>query len=252
MTVSTDPGPVNRAAAAHAPAPAPVDVIEAALRRIVRPGGVAELRALNYTERADGKFAETISGVFEYANLRAMAEHAQRLTRHASGVYVTLNPLKRQALALANNRVRVARKDETAADRDVAERYWLPVDIDPARRSGVSATDEEKAKARQTARAVYGFLRAKGWPAPLVADSGNGFHLLYRIALPADDGGFVKRCLEALAARFDNEFASVDTTLYNPARICKVYGTVARKGDATAERPHRLTRILTDPEGDHG
>ena len=31
-------------------------------------------------------------------------------------------------------------------------------------------------------------MTSLGWPAPIVIDSGNGFHLLYRIHLPNDDG----------------------------------------------------------------
>jgi len=27
--------------------------------------------------------------------------------------------------------------------------------------------------------------------------------------------------------------------VFNPARICKLYGTLSRKGDSTPERPHR-------------
>jgi hypothetical protein len=235
-----------------APEPASVETIEAALRRIVKPGAVSELRALNFTERPGSRYSETMSGVFDYSHLRLMAEQAHRLTRHASGVYATINPLKSEALALACNRVRVAGKGDTVTDQDVEARYTLPIDIDPVRRSGVSATDDEKEKAREVARAVYRFLRDRGWPAPLTADSGNGFHALYRIDLPCDDGGLVKRCLESLASRFDTEFASVDTTLHNPARIIRVCGTLNRKGDSTVSRPHRLTRILTDPEGDHG
>jgi hypothetical protein len=40
----------------------------------------------------------------------------------------------------------------------------------------------------------------------------------------------------------------VDKTTFNAARICKLYGTVARKGSHLPERPHRLTRLLAGPE----
>ncbi len=92
------------------------------------------------------------------------------------------------------------------------------------------------------------YLSSVGWPDPIVADSGNGGHLLYRIDLPTDDGGLVRRCLTALAARFDDSAVNVDQKVHNPARICKLYGTVAGKGDNTVERPHRMSHIIGAPE----
>lgn len=78
--------------------------------------------------------------------------------------------------------------------------------------------------------------------------SGNGAHLLYRIDLPADDGGIVQRCLEALAAAYDDDAVKVDRTVFNPARVVKLYGTRARKGDNMSERPHRQAGIIKAPE----
>ena len=57
----------------------------------------------------------------------------------------------------------------------------------------------------------------------------------------------VKRCLRALAARFNTDLVAVDEGMYNASRICKVYGTTARKGDNTEDRPHRVSRILEAP-----
>lgn len=41
---------------------------------------------------------------------------------------------------------------------------------------------------------------------------------------------------------------NVDKGVFNAARIWKLYGTMACKGDHTDERPHRLSKILTYPE----
>jgi hypothetical protein len=40
---------------------------------------------------------------------------------------------------------------------------------------------------------------------------------------------------------------NVDVSVFNAARISKVYGTMACKGDDVPERPHRLSRILDAP-----
>ncbi|MCX6697158.1 MAG: hypothetical protein NTV84_06300, partial [Methanoregula sp.] len=99
------------------------------------------------------------------------------------------------------------------------------------------------------AREVSFFLSGKGFPAPIIADSGNGAHLLYAINLPNDDTNreLVKRCLDALAFRFDDAIAKIDTTNHNAARIWKLYGTMSRKGDNTKDRPHRRSSIIAAP-----
>ena len=127
-------------------------------------------------------------------------------------------------------------------------RRWLLVDVDPVGPAGVSATDEEKDEARRVVGSVRDDLATREWPAPMVVDSGNGFHLWYRLELPADDGGLVERCLKALAARHDTPAATVDTSCFNPSRLVKLPGTFARKGDSTDDRPHRLARVLEVPQ----
>jgi hypothetical protein len=118
-----------------------------------------------------------------------MARAALELTPYARGVYFTLNPLKPDLLARRANRVAWAEEGEQAGDKDVLCRRWLLVDADPLRDPLVSSTDAEKALALEAIRGVRDFLGGRGWPAPVLGDSGNGYHLLYRIDLPADDGG---------------------------------------------------------------
>ena len=115
-------------------------------------------------------------------------------------------------------------------------------------RPGISSTDEEKQAALDRVNAVRQQMTEWHWPAPILADSGNGWHLLYRIDQPVDDGGLVERCLKALDQRFSDSQVKIDTTVHNPARITKCYGTWARKGDSTPTRPHRQSRILEVPD----
>jgi len=81
--------------------------------------------------------------------------------------------------------------------------------------------------------------------------SGNGFHLLYRLPDLANNDAstsLISRSLKALSARFSNVTVHIDETVFNAARISKAYGTFARKGDHTPERPYRLSRMLDVPE----
>lgn len=129
----------------------------------------------------------------------------------------------------------------TTSDRDILRRLWFPIDYDPARPSQISSTDVEHEAAIARAREVFAYLHSLGWPDPIIADSGNGGHQLYKIDLPndAESTDLLKRCLQVLSLRFSDDLVSVDETVFNASRIWKVYGTVACKGDSTLERPHR-------------
>jgi hypothetical protein len=221
------------------------DTLATWLGLFVEPGQVTELRALRVVQRYGRP--QTVAGFFDAGHLDDMAAQAIRLTPEAAGVYFIPNALSPDLLARRCNRVAAADTGLLAGDGHVIARRWLLVDADPVRVGGVSATDAEKANAARTIRAVRDWLRGRGWPGPVLADSGNGFHLLYRIDLPADDGALVRRALRALAARFDTDAVKIDQAVYNAARIVKLYGTASRKGDSTPERPHRRSRVLEVP-----
>jgi len=168
-----------------------------------------------------------------------------------SGCYFTLNEVNPALLARRANRlkVRLGRHDATTSDNDIAHRWWLPIDIDPVRPSGVSSTDLQHSQALELASSIRVFLEGEGWPDPMIGDSGNGAHLLYPITLPNDEEsrGLIRRMLEFLDARFSSNRCRVDTANFNAARIWKIYGTISRKGDHTPERPHRRSHLLQSP-----
>jgi hypothetical protein len=212
--------------------------IREALDVLFEPDHVAELRAF--------KGKRTASGYFDDHD--ALAREAERLDKERYQVYVTLNEVNPDLLARAANRVKEYPKS-TTSDNDIVWRRWLPLDFDPVRPSDVSSTEEEKKAAELRAREVREYLREQSWPDPVVGDSGNGFHLLFRIDLPntQESRDLVKSVLEALAFRFDDERVKVDTGVHNAARIWKLYGTVARKGDFVQNRPHRRSTVLRVP-----
>ncbi|MCA9054445.1 MAG: hypothetical protein KDA75_11440, partial [Planctomycetaceae bacterium] len=225
-----------------------VAVVTDWLRLLIDPDGVVELRALK-CQASNYRKPHTRSGFFDGEHLEEMDRRAVILSRDvAPGVYLTLNPVHRDLLSRRCNRVDVAESGTLATDANITCRRWLLVDADPIRIADVSSTNAEKALALETVEAVRIHLREQGWPEPILADSGNGYHLLYRIDLPVDDGGLVERCLKALAGRFDNVAVKIDTKVFNPSRIVKLYGTASRKGDNTPERPHRRSRILETPD----
>ncbi len=213
------------------------------IRMLAAPGQVTEVRAIT----DDG----IASGYFDSAEALAVKVDPLDAIPTVQGIYITLNPVDPALFSRRANRIkmRLGVKDATTADSDILRRRWLPIDIDPVRPSGVSSTDAEHAAALTTARKVAAFLTEQGFPAPILADSGNGAHLLYRIDLPNDDASkvLVKHCLEILDTICGDRTATVDTANYNAARIWKLYGTMSRKGDNTTTRPHRRSAILEAP-----
>lgn len=212
--------------------------IRRAIATLFEPGDVVELRAF--------KDRTTASGYFD--DFEELAEQAAKLDGRGFAVYVTLNPADPALLARAQNRVKLHPK-ATTSDADIVCRRWLPVDFDPVRPADVSSTNKEKQAALRRAGEVGDHLREQGWPEPVVGDSGNGAHLLYRVDLPNDRESLelVRGVLEALSFEFSDERVSVDTSTSNAARIWKLYGTTARKGDDTEDRPHRVSRLLKVP-----
>lgn len=202
-----------------------------------------ELRAL---ARVHGQH-HTTSGYFDdhLALMRAACERSGRDT----GVYVTINPVHPALLARGpKNTLRRASSGDTTGDRDVRQRRSLLIDVDPVRPAGISSSHEEHAAAIALSRTIRTELRGLGWPEPILADSGNGGHLIYAVDLPVDDGGLVRRVLAKLAMQFGSSDLVVDERVFNPARISKIYGTLTRKGEDTVDRPHRLARILEAPD----
>jgi hypothetical protein len=225
--------------------------IERALA-ILAPQGVVEVRAAGQDKSATKAFKLAWSGFYDANDPDNRAKLARDVcsyldSERVTAVWVTLNPCKPGLLARAANRIQQGPKFSSTANHEIESIRWLPFDWDPKRETGISSTDEEKACAEVGAKALQEALRARGWPEGLLADSGNGFHLLYRVDLRADESGLIERVLKACAEQFAAG-CDFDTGNHNPARIWKLYGTVARKGDEIPGRPHRLSRIVSTPD----
>lgn len=213
--------------------------IRRAAELIMGPGSVHELRIPKAGRE------KTISGYFNDPLKLAQCAADLDGTGKYAGVYITLNPCNPALLARCCNRVRPY-AEVTTSDHDILKRCWLLIDCDPKRPAGISSTDREHGRAITTACGAWDDLRGAGFGDPVVADSGNGGHLLYRVDLPNDSRAtdLIQRVLIGVAARCAPDDVDIDLTVYNPARICKLYGTMARKGDSTPDRPHRRSCIL--------
>lgn len=216
--------------------------ITAAARLIMAPGEVHEARIPKAGRRG------TISGYFD--NPGSLANAVLAYDGDVPGIYITLNPVNPALLARAANRLK-ERAELSAADHDITRRRWLLIYCDPVKPAGVSSTDREHGRAITVATCgVWDYLRQFAFGDPIVADSGNGCHLLYRLDVQNDlrATATVKRILADVAEACGTDDVSVDTGVYNAGRITKLYGTLTRKGDDLPERPHRRSHILEAPE----
>lgn len=220
------------------------NAVKQAITTLIEPGSVFEVRAV---DAKLGKQYRTgvVSGFSDNAD--SVITALPSLTK-ATAVYITMNPVIPDLLARRCNRLDYADKGATTADANIVKRRFLLIDVDPTRPAGISSTDAEKEHAKKLAQAIRDHLTTLGWPSPVVGDSGNGWHLLYRIDVATADDGLVANVLKALAEKFDNDHCKVDQTTFNPSRITKLYGTMACKGDSTPSRPHRMSRLIQIPE----
>jgi hypothetical protein len=216
-------------------------------RVFVKPGEVTEVRILKLSGKSaawGNDYARgTVSGYFDdhLAFCKAVREVDKAIH---GGVYFSLQVIDPRLIGRTFNRLRVS--DITTSDTNVCAYRWLPIDMDPVRPSGISSSDAELQEALIRRDIVAECVVAEmGFSIPIKAMSGNGAHLLFRLPdLPVTDQNkkMIRDILTGLAQRFDTEKVKIDTTVFNPARIWKLYGTTARKGDPVPAGPNREAR----------
>lgn len=213
--------------------------IENGVKSLFPAGQIVELRAM----KTDGTI---LSGL--YTDHIRLTDDIRFLNSDATfkAIYTTLNPVRKSWLDAGEMAVNGYRRATKATkDADIDRRTWLLIDLDPVRPSNTSSTDSELAKAEELMLRVANYLNDQRWPRPFICESGNGMHLLYRIDLPntSEVTTLIEFGLKALSLMFSTERVSVDTAVGNAARICKAYGTVARKGINDGSRPWRESAI---------
>jgi len=167
-----------------------------------QPTNPAELRVLR-------KGTAPLSGCF--TDSAAFAEAASQLDGdQRANLYVTLNPVI-QRPPMNQDSVRRAGKGGAVGDGDIAELRWLFLDFDPERESDVPAADAEKAEAKLQMEQARAFFSELEWPEPLVADSGNGYHMLYPIDLLNDESS--RQLVKAVAAIASQRFSTSEVKL---------------------------------------
>jgi len=164
-------------------------------------------------------------------------------------IYFTLNSIDEACYSREQHDKIVVNPKSTTSDKEITVRKWCLIDIDCEKPADTNSTNEEKELAKPIVNQVYKFLRDEGFNEPVICDSANGYHLLYRMAMINSDKNTatMKAFLEVLDILFSTDKVKIDTVVANAARICKLYGTYSRKGSNTDKRPQRESSILKVP-----
>ena len=195
-----------------------------------------------------GAAKKNYSGYFRDVDI--MLDELKKIDLKGANVYFSVNSVNEACYDRQQRDKLIQYSKATTSDNDICAYDYIMIDLDPRRPTDTSSTNEQVQLAKDLGNMIYQFLRGIGFEQPVFGYSGNGVHLLYKIALKnCDDNKFlIKRALETLSLLFDTDDVQVDTTTFNPSRICKLYGTLAQKGSNTAKRPHRMSYILNGPE----
>lgn len=165
-------------------------------------------------------------------------------------IYFTLNEIDDGCYGRAQCEKIVKGPKTTTNDNNITHRKWVLIDYDPVRVSGTNATDEEFELAHKKAQQVFRYLRGVGFSDPVICKSGNGWHTVYKVDLPNTDEvrDMLSSFLQSVALMFTDEKVDIDESVFNAARICKLYGTTAKKGANLPERPWRMSEIVYVPD----
>ena len=193
---------------------------------------------------SQGGQKKIISGYFTSTD--TLIKEFDKVDVRGRNIYITLNEIN-PACYSREQHDKFLQTSQTTSDSEITRYQWLFVDLDPIRPTGISSTNEELKYAEELLNPVQKYLAGWGFSKPIIAASGNGYHLLYRINIEntVHNKDVIDRCLKALSHEFDNDHVKIDTTNFNPARICKLHGTLAQKGADTKDRPHRMSRIIS-------
>lgn len=203
-----------------------------------RPNQLVEIRIL------DGK--KTYSGYF--TDIDTIISSIRPYER--CGIYATLNSIDEACYSRAQKDKLIMNPKSTTNDANIVGRDIIMIDFDPKRVSDTNSSNEEKEYTKLIVNRVYKFLRDMGFNSPIVADSSNGYHCYYKIAMKnsQDNTDLIKDFLNALNLMFGDDKVDIDCSTFNASRIAKLIGTSSAKGSDTTVRPRRESHFIRVPE----
>jgi putative DNA primase/helicase len=209
------------------------DQIARAVDALIEPGALLELRAKT-------RKGNVSSGV--YSDRAAFLKKARDLSWDTGVEAVWLNL---QVIRPDYPTSPLGKSTEAVKDSDIVAWRYIFIDVDTYKaEADDTPTDEDKNAALADAKAVKKLLLSYGIDC-FTADSGNGFHVLVPFRAPRSEetDRLVKRFVQSVAQLAEPRLrgSSIDVSVANPGRVCKLYGTETRKGnDASRWRKSEL------------
>lgn len=217
-------------------------------------------------ENQRNEVLKTFTNIFEEAPLVVMTFNEPRIgvfsdteslnkalnDRNIKQAYVVLNQVKSDKLqSLPQNQFGKMEKGCGISKNDIEAYRFLFVDIDVCgleRNDGVkrNATDEEHERAREVCLQVNALLKSLDFPQPVIIDSANGFHALWKVDLDATPTHerLIKSAIEAIARKVDTGDAKIDCVVGDKARKIKLPGSANNLDEENA----RFSSIVELPE----
>lgn len=210
--------------------------------------GAAEIRGIG---NVDGKHRSYSGWFASVGGLMSALEQMEHLNLNWYFVfnqidYDQLNGKMRNSSCME----KFAISNHCICDIDIVRRKWVMLDFDPVRPSGTSSTFEQLSYASMTAKKVWDFLFHNGFYDYVGCVSGNGYHIMLPCDLEANEqtDNLVSDFIKVISMLFSDENVAIDTQVSNRARLTKLYGTVAHKGEHSALTPHRTSCFKHVPQ----
>lgn len=160
-------------------------------------------------------------------------------------VYAGLAP-RPMTLCKAANLNRIIKGGKGAKDADIEYLTVFALDADPKRDADTGTTTSEVKAALAVCEQISTWFELRGFRKPALIASGNGGQLIASVPVTplTPELAAQTKAFEAETKKFGTDAVKIDT-ISNPSRILRVPGTLNIKGDGSADRPHRLSRLLT-------
>lgn len=134
-------------------------------------------------------------------------------------VYVNINRIEEDYVQERHSRI---------SDNDIDKRLWLLIDLDAEGGKKTNPPQSNIDMAGAIAEQIKEDMASLYlWPDPLIASTGNGFHMLYPITCRADNNtdSIIQRVTEQIAISYAVTGLVKIDKLYDRSRIVRLYGT---------------------------
>jgi hypothetical protein len=130
-----------------------------------------------------------------------------------------------KSVSISANPVNMDEVGKAMKRENVMKIQHVVVDIDAHQGKAMSLMDAVKA-AWEQALEVMDFLKGRGFADRLVVNSGNGYHLWYKVDMEESGADAVRQFARGLTKRF----SMVDPSCGEISRLYRVAGTINRRG----------------------